>query len=218
MLKAELRSLIYNVLPKYSEGSEYHKEVIDRAIEKVLNQLYNEAYLKNPLSLQRYTKRFGGVTAIPVALDAIAGIYYSLYPVSTKHPSRIVPVSIPDKSSGVRRISTLAQGEITFYPIDQREMDLIPSCAFNGTVSKIGYAVTQDRVEYLNMTVAIATAGVRMDVLVNFSDYDETDQILIPDVPSLENENFTDMVLKILGLIQPQDTVNDNIDKQTNNK
>jgi len=77
MQKNEIRSLIYNLLPRYSQGAEYHKEVIDRAIEKAINQLYTETFLRDPLSIQRYTKRFGTTAPITVSQDAIAGIYYS---------------------------------------------------------------------------------------------------------------------------------------------
>jgi hypothetical protein len=205
MVKAEIRSLIKNLLHKYSEGSEYHNEVVDRAIEKVISQLYTETFLREPLSLQRYCKRFGTVTPIVVSYDASAEIYYSNY------PTGVMPVPMPDKASGVRRITTVAQGGLTFLPMDQREMELVGSGSYYGSVTdKIGYVVTQDRIEYYGMTVAIATAGVRMDVLCPFSDYADTDQVLIPEMPSASGDTFTDMVLKILSVIRPQETVDDN--------
>jgi hypothetical protein len=208
MYKQEIRSLIKNLLPKYSQGAEYHDMVVDRAIEKVVNQLYLESFLRDPLSLQRYVKRYGGTVAIPVVYDAVASIYYSNF------PTGVMPVPIPDKASGVRRISNVTQGGITFYPIDQREMELITSGSFYRNVStKIGYCVTQDRVEYLSMTVAIAALGVRMDILVPFSDYADTDEILIPETinPQGETLGFAERVLTILGVIRPQETKDDNV-------
>jgi len=206
MYKQEIRSLVRNLLPKIIQGPEFHDMVIDRAIEKVVNQLYLETFLRDPLSIQRYVKRFGGATAIPVVLDASSGLYYSAF------PTNVMPVPFPDKASGIRRITTVTQGGVTFYPIDQREMELIGSGSYYSNVSsKIGYCVTQDRVEYLSMTAAIALAGVRMDIVVPFSDYADTDEILIPAMPNSQGETFTDMVLKILGVIRPAETIDDNV-------
>lgn len=206
MIKEEIRSLIYNLLPKYTEGTEYHKEIIDRAIEKAINQLYTETFLRDPLSIQRYTKRFGTTTPIPVVYDSNAQIYYSNY------PSGVMPISLPDKSSGVRRVTTVAQTGVKFYPMDARELELVDGSIFASNVSdKIGYVVTRERVEYWNMTAAIYANGVRMDCVVPFSDYSESDQILMPENPSSEGATFTDLVLTILGVIRPQETINDNV-------
>jgi len=207
MTKQEIRSLVKNILPKFSQGSEYHSEVLDRAIEKVISQLYTETFLRDPHSLQRYVKRYGGGgTPVAVSYDGNATIYYSNY------PTGINPIPIPDKASGVRRISTKAQTGTTFYPMDQREMDLIYNSINTSSVNnKIGYVVTQDRIEYYAMTAAIAAVGVRMDILVPFSDYADTDQVLIPEMPDSDGTSFTDMVLKILVVIQPQETTDDNL-------
>ena len=210
MVKQEIRSLIYNLLPKLKEGSEYHKEVIDRAIEKAINQLYTETFLRDPHSIQRYVKRFSSVA---VNYDSGNQIYYSNFPTDTVNGVAItvMPVSLPDKASGIRRIAPKVQTEATFFPMDQREYDLIMGSVTVSTVTdKIGYCVTQDRVEYLYMTAAIYANGVRMDVLVPFSDYDEADQILIPENPNANGETFTDMVLRILGVIRPQEQIDDN--------
>ena len=206
MQKNEIRSVIYNLLPRYMQGAEYHKEVIDRAIEKAINQLYTETFLRDPLSIQRYTKRFGTITPITVSSDATAGIYYSNY------PTGVQPVPLPDKAAGVRRVTTPAQGGIKFYPLDIREFELITSGSYYSLASGIiGYVPTRERVEYYGMTAAIVATGVRMDLLVPFSDYAETDQILIPENPNADGETFTDMVLKILGVIRPVETKDDNV-------
>jgi hypothetical protein len=214
MTKQEIRSLIKNLVPKYAQGAEYHDEVVDRAIEKVVSQLYTETFLRDPHSLQRYVKRYGGGgTTIAVALDGNAGIYYSNY------PTGVNPIPIPDKASGVRRISTKVQGGVTFYPMDQREMDFIYNTVYTSSVNdKIGYVPTQDRVEYYAMTAAIAALGVRMDLLVPFSDYADTDQVLIPEMPDNEGKSFTDKVLEILGVIKPIETVDDNLTTPTEAK
>ncbi len=206
MVKAEVRSTIKNFLNKYPQGSEYHDEVVDRAIERVINQLYTASFLRDPHSVNRYVKRFGGTTALTVNYDASAGIYYTTYPSGYSY------VPLPDKASGIRRVTTVAQAGIRFFPMDQREMELVDdSVCVSGVSNKIGYVVTQDRIEYYDMTAAIATAGVRMDMLVPFSDYADTDEVLIPDIPGETGDSFVNMTLAILGVIVPQETKDDNV-------
>jgi len=204
MYKAEIRSLIQNLLPKYDKTNKYHPMVVDAAIGKVLAKMYNELWAADSLALQRFTKRYGDVTQVAVAHDASAGIYYSAY------PARIIP--IPDRASGVRRITTRLQGGMTFHPMDNREVELVASGSYFGTTTnKIGYIPTQDRIEYYSMTAAIALVGVRMDLLVDFSEYGDNEIVLIPDI-SGEEGAFTDRVLRLLGVIQPIDLKDNNSD------
>ena len=204
MYKAEIRSLIKNLLPKYDKNAKYHDRVVDAAIGKVLQQSYNEVFMADPLALQRFTKRYGDTSIIAVSYDASAGIYYSAY------PARIVP--IPDRASGVRRITTRSQGGMTFHPLDIREVELVASGSFFETVTnKIGYIPTLERIEYYSMTAAIAAIGVRMDLLVDFSEYADTDVVLIPEVAG-GDEAFAMRVLRLLAVIPPVDIKDDNKD------
>jgi hypothetical protein len=212
MQKAEIRSLVRNSLPKIDKANRWHDEYIDRAIEKVIAQMYEDVWRFNPINLQRYTKSFGYSTAITVSTEAGTGIKYSTLPES------ILPVQ--DKASGVRRISTIAQGAFTFFPMDFREMDLVANgCYFDTINSKIGYAVNQTRIEYYGMTAAIQAVGVRMDLLIPFSKYDETDEVKIPEIADVRtNETFMDRVMKILGVTAPVDTKDDNASKEVQSK
>jgi hypothetical protein len=206
MTKQEVRSLIYNLLPKYDQTNKYHFLVLDAVIEKVLAQWYNYAFVLDPLSLQRYCKRYGGTFTIPVSLDVGANLYYTTY------PEKIIPFA--DKASGVRRVTTKTQSGIKFYPLDQREVELIDNGSyFENVNSKIGYIVTQDRIEYYGMTAVIAGEGVRLDLIVPFSAYADTDNVLIPEITDPQGATFAEAVLKILGVIQPPDSIDDNTDK-----
>jgi len=165
--------------------------------------MYNEIWAVDPHSLQRFTKRYGQTTAIAVAEDVTANYYYSNY------PAMIVPIL--DKASGVRRITTRQQGGMTFHPMDAREVELMASGSlFSVITNKIGYVVTQDRIEYYGMTAAIALAGVRMDLLVPFSVYADTDTVLVPEIKDGEGMMFSDRVIRILGVINQADLHDDN--------
>jgi hypothetical protein len=219
MIKSEIRSLITNLLPKWDKTAKYAPRVVDATIERVLGELYNESFRMSPFSLQSYTRGYGYVT--PLVVSTYNSIYYTIL------PDKIIP--FPDKASGVRRVSTALQTGFTFFPMDSRESDLILSGSYsNGVTDKIGYALIQSndvapasyRVEYYNMTAAIAAVGVRMDLVVPFSSYLDTDNVLIPEIPDQEGKTFTDRVLEILGVVRPVDTLDDNSDvlQQQNNK
>ena len=198
MIKEEVRSLIWNLTKKYDSNLVFHQRFIDAAIEKVLAEFYNIVYLRSPLELARYTKEFGYTTAITVALEGATNLYYSNYPTGVS----IVPV--PDKASGVRRISTPTQGGATFYPMDSREMDLILSGSYVHTLrNKIGYVPRRTRIEYYNMTAAVAATGVRADLLIPFSNYADTDTVLVPEIVDGEGNGFVERVMKELSHIQP---------------
>jgi len=198
MIKSEIRSLIVNLLPKYEETERVHPRVVDAAVEKVLAEFYNLIFLRNPAELERYTKQFGYDTAIAVALEATTGLYYSNYPTGIS----IIP--IPDKASGVRRISTPIQGGVSFYPMDAREMDLAQSGTYVHTIStKIGYVPRRTRIEYYKVSAAVVTSGVRADLLIPFSNYLDTDTVLVPELVNNEGVGFTDRVLQILGMVKP---------------
>ena len=117
MIKQEIRSLIRNSLPRVDKVGRWHDNVINAAIEKVIAQMYEDVWRLSPLNLQRYVKQYGYTTPVAVILEADTNIYYSTLPES------IIPFQ--DKASGVRRISTIAQGAFTFFPMDPREMDLV---------------------------------------------------------------------------------------------
>jgi len=202
MTKEEIRSLVWNLTKKYDVNMAFHPRVIDAAIEKVIAEFYNIVFLRNPLELARYTKEFGYTTAIAVSLEAATGLYYSNYPTGIS----IIP--IPDKLSGVRRVSAPTQAAITFYPMDSREQDLVMAGSYVHTLrNKIGYIPRRTRVEYYNVSASssIVTTGVRMDLLIPFSNYADTDTVLIPEIVDEEGNGFVERVMKELEHVQPID-------------
>ena len=210
MLKKEIRSLIASLLPKYDKTGKYHSRFVDAAIERVLIEMYQEVFYESPLALQRFTKPYGYSTALAVNSEASTGLYYTTLPVSF--------VPFKDKSSGVRRVSTPVQGAFTFFPTDQREMDYLQNGSNADSVTaKIGYVVTPTRVEYYNMSGTVLTSGVRMDIVIPFSTYLDTDEVLIPESLNKETGEFENRVLAILGVIQPVDLKDDNAEKQVAN-
>jgi len=198
MIKQEIRSLIINLSPKYEETERHHPRVVDSVIEKVLAEFYNLVFLRSPLELQRHTKQFGYTVAIAVAYEAATQLYYS------NLPTGIDIIPFPDKASGVRRISTPIQGGATFYPMDVREMDLIQSGSYVHTLTdKVGYATRRTRIEYYNMSAAIVTSGVRLDLIIPFSQFLDTDTVLVPELVNNDGQGFIDRALQVLSAVKP---------------
>jgi len=214
MVKAEIRSLIKNLLPKHDKVGKYHSLILDAAIETVINELYHEVFADNPLTLQRFTKPYGYTVPLVVNYEASSGLYYTTLPANI--------VVLPDKASGVRRVSSPLQGGMSFFPMDAREHDLILSGSYANTVtSKVGYCVTPTRVEFYKANAATLTNGVRMDLIVPFSVYADTDQVVIPEIGDLSSSNpykqknaqtLVQRVLAILGVIGSVDQLDNNSD------
>ena len=204
MIKREIRSVVFNRLKKYDSSANYHFRVIDAECEAVLNQMYNEVAGASPLSLMRFVKGYGYTTPLAVLSEPSTGIYY------TTLPENIVPIL--DKSSGVRRVAPATQTGKKFYPMDQREWDLMMNSSFVSNVkNKIGYCVTSTRIEYYGMTGAIITSGVRADLLIPFSEYLDTDVILVPEHTDKDGLGFIDRVVQSFKDKPPElDLIDDN--------
>ena len=206
MIKSEIRSMVLNHLQKWDSTSKYHARFLDAAIESVIKELYWELFAIDPHAIQRYLVRYGVASAIAVTYNNTLGFYTSTL------PAAIVP--LPDKASGCRRISTIAQSGLTFFPMDAREFDLVGSSSYVDTVtSKIGYVVNQTTVDYYGMTAAIAAVGVRMDILQTFSAYADTDTVLLPELVIEGGITFLDRVLKTLRQIPPVEQIDSNADE-----
>lgn len=198
MIKSEIRSMVFNMLKKLDTKAQFHPRFLDSVCEKVISEMLWELYALDPHYLQRFT-----VTCISdVSYEAAASLYYTTLPV------KIIP--FPDKASGVRRVNTLAQPSMRFYPADYREMDALRSSSyFKEVTDKILYIVTQERVVYYGMTAAIAAEGVIMEVIQPFSQFADTATVYIPEFRDGEGMSFDDRVKKKLMTMPPIDLSED---------
>jgi hypothetical protein len=206
MIKDEIRGYILGFVGREDATQRFHPRWVDSVIERVLLEMYAELFKVNPLLLDKYTKQFGVPTALTIASETGTGLYYTTLPAQV--------VSLPDKASGVRHIYPFTPTGDIFMPMDAREASLVANTDVNIVNSKIGYRVRQDkRVDYYKMNVTVLNVGVRMDLLIPFSEYLDTDNVLIPEMTTASTSavvGFTDRVLAYLGITTPANLEDDN--------
>jgi hypothetical protein len=60
---------------------------------------------------------------------------------------------------------------------------------------------------------------VRMDLIIPFSKFAETDEVKIPEISDTRTgETFMDRVMKIVGVVQPTDVKDDNTSRNIGQK
>lgn len=187
--KAQIIDLVYNNLKRAKPDVDYPRELVEHNIAKAWNQILYDTFSKDLSFLGFYAKEYTGVA---VALNPTTGVRYSTLPVAI--------VQLPDKSAGVRRISSLTNRTLQFIPMSEEVAELKASTEIglvDGT--KIGYIVRYDRVEYdANMTAAIAT--VKMSLVVPFDVYGRTENL---PIPSGKDEDLVRLALQFM-MIQTQ--------------
>jgi len=207
MIKSEIRSTVKNRLTRFDKTAKFHDRVLDAEIESVLSQMYNEVFRMNPLSLQRFTKGYGYTTPLTIVPESSSSIEYTTLPENI--------VVFPDRASGVRRVAPNKQTGMGFFPMDQREWDLALNGLFvNSVKDRVGYIVTPTRVEYYGMTAAIRASGVRMDLIIPFSEYADTDVVLYPEHTLEDGSGFFDRIVARLQNKPIVDLLDNNKDNE----
>ena len=203
MTKAELRSLIRNHLRKYDV--DVHPNVVDKTIDTVFLQVFNDLFKIDPGSLDNYTKRSALLTA---TLDT--DVYYIDIP---------NPVfNMRDKAGGVRSVIS-GEDTVTFYPSTKKECELARNSYtftnLNTSGGECPYIVKADRVEFdkrivdsmADVSTMLLTTGVYLYLLQMFSSYSDSDEIPLPFGKGMDIEKF---ILVFLGNIQPPDLTDNN--------
>lgn len=201
--------MVMSALQRNDKTQRYHPRVLEVTIENVLKEMYCDLYKANPRLLDNHTKTYGATTPVAVSFEQSSGIYYSTLPAPV--------VNIPSKASGVLHIYPLLQTGNVFVPMDAREADILFGTDVATVTNKIGYRTKQNnRVDYFNMNATIEAAGVRMDLLIPFSSYTDSEYVNIPELSEKEG-SFMARVLTVLAGIPPVDLKDDNAEAKEQN-
>jgi hypothetical protein len=172
-----------------------HDETLAYVIGNVRNQLLQRVWQANPLSLGMYTKTYGTVAC--TSQDSDSNIYYSTLPAKI--------VEFPDPQSGVRKITQKTAQDVLFIPDYSENLDIWEGTELETISDTIFYCVRNGRVEYKNMDTTISQ--VRMDIIIPFEVYGDTDQVPMP--PGSE-ANIMNLVKKYMFETPMSDLSNDN--------
>lgn len=174
----------------------FHKNVLSEALGLAYENFAYDTYRKTPYELDAMGKTYESVV---VALDTTKDRYYSDLPCS------IIPI---DKvGSGIIEIGTEEGFGYDFVPMYLHEARLTSGFEVEAMLSEINYVLIGEKVYYTSMTSAISTAGVRMTVVQQWSEYGLDENI---PMPAGQSQRFIETVLNVLNIRNPETLENNN--------
>ena len=210
MTKAEMRASVKGALRKIDSTSKYHDRMIDRAIEHSMNQFLYDLYRKDPRDLDQYIREYGSEVALTVTEETSTESYYTDLPAPY--------VVFPDKQSGVRYVVGHDRDKTILYPMSINEMLLADRTYLGSSLAEDGdpftrslYAVRGSRVVYYNTNSHLRYAGVRVGLVIPFTEYADEDEVRVPF--GQEDRTFI-AVLQKLAQIPPAELIDNNKDVQ----
>jgi len=174
----------------------FHKSVLSEALGLAYENFAYDTYRKTPYELDAMGKTYESVS---VTLDTTKDRYYSDLPCS------IIPI---DKvGSGIIEIGTEEGFGYDFVPMYLHEARLTSGFEVEAMLSEINYVLIGEKVYYTSMTSAISTAGVRMTVVQQWSEYGLDENI---PMPAGQSQRFIETVLNVLNIRNPETLENNN--------
>lgn len=183
-------------------GMDFHYKQIEKVIDTVYRQVAHDTISLKGDSFDLLTKDYPSVT---VTEDTNSGRYYSIL------PAEIIYMGNPTDAVKINKKKSVA---FNFYPTDERSVMLSEGLAGDGaaTISGIiGYYVKQGQPSgqsayqwiawYKNMDSFTANAGVRMVLAVPFTEFEDTDNVILP---SGQDFNIVQSAMNLLLGKQPE--------------
>ena len=203
MTKKDTIDYFRALLPRIDKTGKYHAEIVAHTIERAVNNVLCDLFLRFPELIDPYMKEYLGseYSTLYTTEDANTGLWYAELPVSY--------VPLPVVGSGVREVALEEDSTLTFVP--DRYDDIMRSKDFvsQDITTMISYAVVGKKLIFSNMPAASDGESLRVRVVTSFTDYAATDDFIIPygqDIAVVQN------VYQILGLIRPIDLYTNNSD------
>jgi hypothetical protein len=197
MVKKQLIELIRGRIMDGSASIDRLKEAdprrIELAIAAVLNTIFYDAFRNHSSNLDTYSKKYKNVA---VTLDSTTNIYYSTLPANV--------VQFPRVSDGIMHINTMKGVNVTFVPLKDDDTEMMYGIESDLIDDVIKYIRKGNIVEYYNFDLTIT--AVRMDLVVDFTEWDMDEDI---PIPSGQDMNIVNMVTQYLKQdIRPTDLLN----------
>ena len=175
-------------------------KVGDQKLAYYIGQVYNSAlvaiFTRNLTNFDPYTKEYQSVA---ISQDGNTNVYYSTL------PSPII--MIPRKAgNGIMRISGMTSNSIEFVPMTNNMLQTIEGLEVDDVDDVVGYVFKNGRIEYQGMTATIAAGIVKMELIIPFEEYEDTDYV---QIPTGSNEIIIQGVVQLLVGTPDADRIND---------
>jgi|GEM_PF-5571529 len=141
-------------------------------IGRVYNSMLSEVLARSFSNTDPYVKEY---TGIAITQDATTNVYYST-------PTQSM-VNIPRRAgNGIISIRATQSESIEFAPMTNNMFRIIDGLDVDQIDDVIGYVAKPQngRIEYKGMTSTVASGTVKVEMIVPFEAYDDTDEISIP--------------------------------------
>lgn len=198
MTKKDLIDYFKVILPRVDKTGKYHSNVIAFTIERAVNNILSDLFLRSPELSDPYMREYVDITT---AQNASTGLWEATIPVSY--------IPVPVVGSGVREMALESGYGLTFVPSRYDDLMRARDFTMQYLSPMISYAVLGSKVVLSHMPDDYVGEQLRMKVFTSFTDYADDDEFTIPYGQDL---GFAQNVLQILGLVPPVDLLANNSD------
>jgi hypothetical protein len=164
-------------------------------IGRAFNSLLIEVFRQNMANFDPYSKTY---LSVAIAQETLTDVYYSALPAPV--------IQLPRIGDGIMRISGMKSKSVEFVPMSNGQLQNIEGLEVDIIDDVVGYVFKNGRIEYYGMTAAIATATVKMELVIPFEEYAEDDYV---QIPTGSDEVLMRRVIELLMGIPDADKVND---------
>lgn len=174
---------------------QFHPNMISNALSLAYENFVYDTYKYRIHELDSLGKEYD----VSISQDGTSNRYYSNLPCSI--------IEIDKVGSGILEVSTTTGYSYSFVPMYLQEIKRISGLEVEAMTDEIGYALVGEKIYYSSMTTAIQSAGVRMTVVQQFSEYALDESI---PIPKSQSERFMETVLNVLNVVRPELLLNNN--------
>ena len=180
---------------KIDPTRQFHPNMISNALSLAYENFVYDTYKYRIHELDSLGKEYD----VSISQDGTSNRYYSNLPCSI--------IEIDKVGSGILEVSTTTGYSYSFVPMYLQEIKRISGLEVEAMTDEIGYALVGEKIYYSSMTTAIQSAGVRMTVVQQFSEYALDESI---PIPKSQSERFMETVLNVLNVVRPELLLNNN--------
>lgn len=179
---------------KVDEHGRYRAPLLERHMQAVYEQMYNEEYLRNPRGMWKYVVRYTELTPTEITLS------------TDEHTLPKIPISLPRPSSGLFKLS-FATSSIKFTLTDVPGVDNVLDSSFDtAAATGVYFATVRGDKLYGNGTVPGAETLI-YHMIPKLTTQADTEEVMLPT--GME-EMFVDRVIDTIIHMPPTDLINDN--------